>query len=153
MTGVAGGEPSRTELELARDSERARDAEDAAERELERRSELERALCSPSPSGTRGGTVVSAVRNWRIWSLRLLRSSRVIPSVWRSWEMGDTWVSVIGRRGYWAEAGGHWGYVQLGSLEPPGTGTSGGEKKTGDGGVEWGRRCRRRWGREEGELC
>lgn len=106
LTGVAGGVPSRRELELARDSERAMDADDAADREPERRSDADRARWSPSPSGTRGGTVVSAVRNWRIWSLRLLRSSRVIPSVWRSWEMGDTWVSVIGRWGL-AGGGGH----------------------------------------------
>jgi hypothetical protein len=81
LTGVAGGVPSRSELELARDNERANDAEDATDRELERKSDPDRDLCSPSRSGTRGGMDVSAVRNWRIWSLRLLRSSRVIPSV------------------------------------------------------------------------
>lgn len=81
LTGVAGGVPSRRELELARDSERAMDDVDPIDRELVCRAVLERDLRSSSLSGTRGGTLVSAVRNWRIWSLRLLRSSRVIPSV------------------------------------------------------------------------
>lgn len=43
--------------------------------------------------------VCSGLRNCRIWSLRLLRSSRVMPRVRRSWEMGETWGLAIARHG------------------------------------------------------
>ena len=95
--GVAGGVPSRSELELARDKERANEREDPMDLELDRKSEPDRDLVPVSGSKTRADMASSAVRNWRIWSLRLFKSSRVIPSVWSSCEIGETWRSAIVR--------------------------------------------------------
>jgi hypothetical protein len=99
LIGVMGGVQSRKEEELFLEMERAMEEDVLEDLNLEGKSELDRDRWRASRSTTREGVVCSGLRNRRIWSLRLLRSSRVIPRVKRSWEMGETWGSAIARHG------------------------------------------------------
>lgn len=85
FTGVMGGDASRKEVDLERDIERAIEAVDVLSLAVE-------CLADESVVGVVVSKVfdVSAVRNRRIWSLRCNKSSRVSPSVSKSFDMGDT---------------------------------------------------------------
>lgn len=137
LTGVdGGGDASRSELELARENERDDVVTESVETEFERIFELELALLDESKAATREEKALSLVRNCRIWFVRALRSSRVMPSDVSSCEIGDVWGSVIvggGRPGRYDVPKAGWVILceQLGT-----------EKGSGRG--RRARRCRRR---------
>jgi hypothetical protein len=80
LTGVAGGERSRTEFVLARDNERAMEIEELDERVPECTSEEERERYpAGAKSVPREAMVSLTFKKWRISMLRWLRSSLVIP--------------------------------------------------------------------------
>lgn len=97
LTGVdGGGDASLRELELALEKERADVRPDVVDTELERSLDEELALpLDDSWPETREEKVESAVKKCRIWSLRRLSSSRVIPSVLSSCDMGEAWGFVM----------------------------------------------------------
>lgn len=80
LTGVAGGDASRNDMELALDIERAMEREEVLLLEPGRVSEFVfDPLTAFTLSRTRSEFESSAVKNCRIWSLRLCKSSRVRP--------------------------------------------------------------------------
>jgi hypothetical protein len=80
LTGVVG-EGSRRDAEQEPDVERAKEGRESTHREGGRRSELDELLRARSRSATRKVGDLCEVRNWRISSLLLLKSSRVKPRV------------------------------------------------------------------------
>lgn len=95
LTGTEGGDASDWEEENNWLLERAKEAKGVGFWELERSSIGDLDVDGCSASKTRE-PVLSAVRNWRIWSLFLLRSSRVIPSEFNSCDIGEVWGFAIG---------------------------------------------------------